>query len=305
MGSHHDCRSYAHGAETRERRYDRRGASGPWEAARSFCIGGGAYHLDRPPDDPGQDPHPVPSQRWYPRRSRRVEAPSSDPVHIVPLKGRHHHLGRRALRQSLLKGKRQVPVQVEPVEYTELLGKHHGGVRLRDGQPQKSDRVLFELFEKRFIAPYRGRYPKASDLLVAKDRDLRAAGLSRQKIAALRAVAEAFDSRDLDNRKLRRMDDDAVVEAVTQVRGIGTWTAHMLLIFSLGRPDVLPVGDYGVRKAAQRVYGLAGLPVPAELEELARRWRPYSSVASWYLWRALELPHTRCGHWHGDRNSER
>jgi DNA-3-methyladenine glycosylase II len=142
--------------------------------------------------------------------------------------------------------------------------------------------------ERRFLGPYRGRYPKPATLLAARDRALRAAGLSRQKIAAFRAVAEAFDSRLLENRKLRRMDDEAVVEAVTQVRGIGTWTAHMLLMFTLGRPDVLPVGDYGVRKGAMLLYELDELPKPKDLEALAEPWRPYRSVASWYLWRAAD-----------------
>jgi DNA-3-methyladenine glycosylase II len=140
----------------------------------------------------------------------------------------------------------------------------------------------------RLRAPHRGRYPKPADLLALRTAQLRKAGLSRQKIAALRAVAEAFDSGLLDNRRLRRMDDEAVVEAVTRVRGIGTWTAHMLLMFSLGRPDVLPVGDYGVRKGAMLLYGLSELPKPAALEALAEPWRPYRSVGSWYLWRAAD-----------------
>jgi DNA-3-methyladenine glycosylase II len=80
-----------------------------------------------------------------------------------------------------------------------------------------------------------------------------------------------------------------VIEAVTAIHGVGVWTAHMLLIFSLGRPDVLPVSDFGVRKAAQQLYGLAALPRPDELEALAAPWRPWRSVASWYLGRALEL----------------
>jgi DNA-3-methyladenine glycosylase II len=142
--------------------------------------------------------------------------------------------------------------------------------------------------EARFRAPYRGRYPRPEVLLAARTADLRRAGLSRQKIATLRAVAEAFHARELDNRRLRRMDDDAVVEAVTKVRGIGEWTAHMLLMFSLGRPDVLPVGDYGVRKGAMLLYGLPELPKPPDLEALAEPWRPYRSVASWYLWRAAD-----------------
>jgi DNA-3-methyladenine glycosylase II len=135
---------------------------------------------------------------------------------------------------------------------------------------------------------WRGRYPRPEVLLVATDAQLRGVGLSRQKIAAVRAVAEAFQRGDVSNRALRRMEDAAVVEAVTEIRGIGEWTAHMMLMFSLGRPDVLPVGDYGVRKGAMLLYGLADLPKPKELEALAEPWRPYRSIASWYLWRATE-----------------
>jgi DNA-3-methyladenine glycosylase II len=135
---------------------------------------------------------------------------------------------------------------------------------------------------------FRGRYPRPDRWRDTTDAQLRGAGLSRQKIAAVRAVADAFATGTLDNRRLRRMDDDAVIEAVTRVRGIGTWTAHMLLMFSLGRADVLPVGDFGVRKGARVLYELAEMPKPAELEMLAAPWRPYRSVASWYLWRAAD-----------------
>jgi DNA-3-methyladenine glycosylase II len=137
----------------------------------------------------------------------------------------------------------------------------------------------------RLRARYRGRYPRPEVLLQASDAELREVGLSRQKAATIRAVAQAFDEGALDNRRLRRMDDAAVIEAVTRVRGIGEWTAHMLLIFSLGRPDVLPVGDYGVRKGAMHLWGLDELPRPAELERLTEPWRPWRSVGSWYLWR--------------------
>ena len=134
-----------------------------------------------------------------------------------------------------------------------------------------------------------GRYPRPELLLAAGDADLRSAGLSRQKIATLRAVAAAFADGTLSNRGLRRMSDDEVVEAVTRIKGIGEWTAHMILMFSLGSPDVLPVGDYGVRKGAQHLYGLPALPRRAELEALGERWRPYRSVAAWYLWRSEDV----------------
>jgi DNA-3-methyladenine glycosylase II len=142
--------------------------------------------------------------------------------------------------------------------------------------------------DTRLRAAWRGRYPLPAVLLEAPDAQLRAAGLSRQKVKAVRSVAEAFAARDVTNRALRAMDDDAVIAAVTQIHGIGEWTAHMLLMFSLGRPDVLPVGDYGVRKGAMQLYGLRDLPKPKELEALAEPWRPYRSVASWYLWRVVD-----------------
>ncbi len=150
--------------------------------------------------------------------------------------------------------------------------------------------------DRRFRKPHGYRYPSPEALLATRDADLRAAGLSRQKIAAVKAVARAFADGDVRGRRLFHMEDDAVVAAVTEIRGIGEWTAHMLLMFSLGRPDVLPVGDYGVRKGAQLLYGLGELPKPRELEALTEPWRPWRSVGSWYLWRATEvLPTARAG----------
>lgn len=143
--------------------------------------------------------------------------------------------------------------------------------------------------ERRVRGLFGGRTPRPAAFLEADDAALRGAGLSRQKLLALRDLARAFHARELDGRRLRHLDDEAVVEAVTRVRGVGEWTAHMLLLGSLGRPDVLPVGDYGIRKGAQRVYGLRDLPGRQELTALAEPWRPWRSVASWYLWRALDL----------------
>jgi DNA-3-methyladenine glycosylase II len=143
--------------------------------------------------------------------------------------------------------------------------------------------------EKRLHAAFGGRVPMPARLRIAETETLRSAGLSRQKIDSIRAIATAFDERTLDGRRLARLPDEAVVDAVTQVRGVGEWTAHMLLMFSLGRPDVLPVGDYGVRKAARDLYGLEDLPKRVELEALGEAWRPYRSVATWYLWRSTEL----------------
>ncbi len=133
-----------------------------------------------------------------------------------------------------------------------------------------------------------GRYPWPEVLLATREAELRTLGLSRQKAATLRAVAAAFADGTLTNRRLGRMQDAEVVEAVTRIKGIGEWTAHMLLMFSLGSLDVLPVGDYGVRKGAHQLYGLPELPKRDELETLGEPWRPYRSVASWYLWRSMD-----------------
>ena len=124
-----------------------------------------------------------------------------------------------------------------------------------------------------------------------EDDELRACGLSRPKVAAMRDLADAvLTGRVPPLDELERMDDDAVVEALTGVRGIGEWTVQMLLIFQLGRTDVFPVADVGVRRGFELLLGLDRKATPAEMLERAERWSPYRSVAAWYLWRALEVP---------------
>jgi 3-methyladenine DNA glycosylase/8-oxoguanine DNA glycosylase len=128
-------------------------------------------------------------------------------------------------------------------------------------------------------------------VLAMKEANLRGAGLSRAKTAALKDLAaKTLDGTVPTMRALAKMDDDAIVERLTCIRGIGRWTVEMLLIFRLGRPDVLPVDDYGVRKGLMRVLGAKELPSRQELAARGERWRPYRSAASWYLWRACELP---------------
>lgn len=129
----------------------------------------------------------------------------------------------------------------------------------------------------------------AGSLLRLADPELRGAGVSAAKARALRDLAHKTVERTLPSMKdLGAMSDDQIVEALTSVRGIGPWSVHMLLIFRLGRPDVWPADDYGVRKGFARIYGLRALPSPSELERLGDKFRPWRSVASWYLWRALE-----------------
>ena len=132
---------------------------------------------------------------------------------------------------------------------------------------------------------------RPQNILDASDEKLRGAGLSRNKMMALKDLAaKTLDGTVLTLARLERMKDEEIIERLTQVRGIGRWTVEMLLMFRLGRPDVLPVGDYGVRKGFSIVYGTEGLPTPKELARYGERWRPYRTVASWYMWRALDLP---------------
>jgi DNA-3-methyladenine glycosylase II len=120
--------------------------------------------------------------------------------------------------------------------------------------------------------------------------EMRRCGLSKQKIGYIRDLAEHALSGKVDFDKLPAMSDEEVIVALTDIKGVGVWTAHMFLIFALRRPNVLPVGDLGVRTAIQRLYRKRKLPSPAQIEKLAENWHPYCSFAAWYLWRSLEFP---------------
>jgi 3-methyladenine DNA glycosylase/8-oxoguanine DNA glycosylase len=147
--------------------------------------------------------------------------------------------------------------------------------------------------EGRLKALFPNRRPTPAVLLTLADHDLRACGLSLAKIRALKDLAERSESGALPHRqRLRRMDDEAVIDSLCQVRGIGRWSAQMLLMFHLGRPDVLPVADLGVRKGFMLHRRDGALPSPDALLAHGERWRPFRSVASWYLWRATELSWT-------------
>lgn len=143
---------------------------------------------------------------------------------------------------------------------------------------------------RRFIALFPGRrFPKPEELLAMKSEAIRKAGLSRSKIAALQDLAaKALDGTVPTNRVIRSLDDEAIVERLIAVRGIGRWTVEMLLIFQLGRPDVLPIDDFGVRNGFRVVYGLRTMPTPKEVLQYGECWKPYRTAASWYLWRAAD-----------------
>lgn len=144
----------------------------------------------------------------------------------------------------------------------------------------------------RWMALYGGRYPTPSELLATTDEAFRAAGVSRQKSGYMRDVAEHVLAGSLDLAGMDARSDEEVVAQITAVKGLGEWSAHMFLMFQLGRPDILPVGDFGVRNGMRAVYGLPEMPTPAEAREIGARWAPYRSVASWYMWRAVETPQT-------------
>ncbi|MEP7014881.1 MAG: DNA-3-methyladenine glycosylase [Verrucomicrobiota bacterium] len=142
----------------------------------------------------------------------------------------------------------------------------------------------------------RALYPKKKNLdpklvLATPDEKLRGAGLSRSKVAAIKDLAaKTIDGTVPSARALTKMSDEEIVARLIAVRGIGRWTAEMLLLFDLGRPDVWPVGDYGVRKGFAKTFGKRKLPTPKQLEKHGEKWRPYRSVAAWYFWRALDAP---------------
>jgi DNA-3-methyladenine glycosylase II len=135
-----------------------------------------------------------------------------------------------------------------------------------------------------------GVFPTPEQVLAASPESLRAAGFSFAKVAALRDLAEKTLAAVVpDAATLLELADEEIITRLTQVRGIGRWTVEMLLVFQLGRPDVLPVDDFGVRSGFQAAYGLSRLPRPQALAAWGERWKPYRTTAAWYLWRALEL----------------
>ncbi len=147
---------------------------------------------------------------------------------------------------------------------------------------------------KRFIALFPGRrFPKPEELLLIKAQAIRSAGFSRPKVNALRDLAaKTLDGTVPPSRIVRTLDDDAIVERLIAVRGIGRWTVEMLLIFQLGRFDVLPVDDFGVRNGFRIAYGRRTMPTPKAVQRYGERWKPYRTVASWYLWRAADRAKT-------------
>ena len=174
----------------------------------------------------------------------------------------------------------------------------------RDGRPQPGDHygalvraivgqqlsvLAARAIYGRLTARFGGRPPTPAEILADDPEELRAAaGLSHAKVGFLRSLAEHVISGELELARLDALGDEEVIAELVAVKGLGTWSAHMFLMFQLERPDVLAVGDLGIRRAIERAYGLDRLPTPVEIEKLAEPWRPYRTLACRYLWRSLQ-----------------
>src|SRR5438093_5255616 len=198
----------------------------------------------------------------------------------------HRHLSGSDKRLELLIGRsrryeiepnlkvRPFDALAESIAYQRLSGKAAATI-------WKRVRAIFP--KRKFLDP--------KLVLATPDEKFRAAGLSRSKVAALKDLAaKTIEGAVPTSRAMAKMTDDEIIERLILVRGIGRWTAEMLLLFDLGRPDVWPVHDYGVRKGFAKIFGKRKLPTPKQLMKLGEKWRPYRSVAAWYFWRALDAP---------------
>jgi DNA-3-methyladenine glycosylase II len=154
---------------------------------------------------------------------------------------------------------------------------------------QLAGRAAQTIYERFVKAVGGNRFPTPELVLAASDETLRAAGLSRGKMAYIRDLAGHVRDRTLNFHRFAAMDDDAIIADLTRVRGIGRWTAEMFLMFNLHRPDVFPVDDLGVRNAVARLYAMSVPPPPKQLREFGERWRPYRTAAAWYLWQSMTL----------------
>jgi DNA-3-methyladenine glycosylase II len=143
------------------------------------------------------------------------------------------------------------------------------------------------IFDRLVVAAGGTITPKS--ILKLTTAQMRKAGLSKQKLSYIRDLAARTHSGEVDFAALHSLTDEEVIATLTKVKGIGEWTAHMFLMFALKRPNVLPTGDFGVRMAIRKAYGKRKMPAPEAVRKLAKNWHPYCSVASWYLWRSLDV----------------
>ena len=196
-----------------------------------------------------------------------------------------HHLAINHLKKS-------DPVLAEIIERI-------GPCRMQFGKPTfhtLAESILYQQLNGKAAATIFDRFTAlAGDpltpqgILKLTDAEMRAVGLSRQKTSYLRDLSEKTAAGLLEFQRMPEMPEEEVITHLTQVKGVGVWTAHMFLMFSLGRPDILPVGDYGVQAAIKKHYKKRKWPKPAVMEKIAKPWTPYRSIACWYLWRSLDI----------------
>jgi len=177
--------------------------------------------------------------------------------------------------------------------------EHVGPCRMEFGEPtfhSLAEAILYQQLNGKAAVTIFKRFTERSGdpvtpagILKLTDAEMRVVGLSKQKTAYLRDLAEKTQAGLVDFERLGRLPDEEVIRHLTQVKGVGAWTAQMFLIFSLRRPNVLPVGDYGVQVAIKKHYRKRKLPKPKEMEKIAKPWSPYRSIACWYLWRSLDI----------------
>ncbi len=172
-------------------------------------------------------------------------------------------------------------------DYTLKRRNHHFSVLVESIISQQIATSAAEAIFKRFKQLY-PKFPTASEILATRKSKLRVAGLSGMKIEYLKDLARHVEEGKLNMKTLSKMNDEDVIAHLTQVKGIGRWTAEMFLIFSLGRQDVFPVDDLGLRKGVQILFSLQDIPKPKEAEKLGERWKPYRTIATWYLWKSLQ-----------------
>jgi DNA-3-methyladenine glycosylase II len=177
----------------------------------------------------------------------------------------------------------------EPVDRAVPPPDHYGAL-VRSIVGQQLSVAAARSIHARLTSRYGGRTPTPAELLSDDPEELRvAAGLSRSKVVFLRDLAERVEDGRLNLPDLDALPDEEVIDRLVEVKGVGRWTVDMFLIFHLGRPDVLAVGDLGLRRAAMQSYGLRKLPSPERFTKLGRPWRPWRSVACWYLWASLRV----------------
>ena len=189
---------------------------------------------------------------------------------------------------TFLRKDRALAVIIDRVgEYKIKRRNHHFSILVESIISQQLATSAADAIFKRFKKLY-PKFPTASEILATKKSRLRKVGLSGMKIEYLKDLAKHIDEEKLNLRSLSKMSDEDVISQLTQVKGIGRWTAEMFLIFSLGRQDVFPVDDLGLRKGVQMLFSLPEIPKPKEVEKFGHRWKPHRTVATWYLWKSLQ-----------------